>query len=45
MNAILNLLITIVAIGTIFLFATFFIVLGLHKREIREIISKFISFK
>jgi len=40
MNEIFNLLITIVAIGIVSLFATFFIICGLHKKEIWEKIYK-----
>ena len=40
-----NLIVIIVAIGIMSLFATFFIVLGLHKKEIWQEIYKHISFK
>lgn len=45
MNGILNLIIKIVAIGVVSLFATFFIIVGLHKKEIWEEIYKKHDFK
>lgn len=42
MSGIINLVISIVAIGGISLFATFFIIMGLHKEEIwKEIKNRF----
>ena len=40
MSGIVNLVISIVAIGGISLFATFFIIMGLHKKEIWQEIRK-----
>jgi len=45
MNSVLNLIIVIVALGVGTLFAAFFIVLGLNKKEIWGKIYKNISFK
>ena len=45
MRIFINILIIIVAIGVVSLFATFFIILGLNKKEIWEEINKHISFK
>ena len=45
MKGIINFLIIIVAIGGISLFATFFIILGLHKKQIWEEMLKHINFK
>lgn len=45
MKEFVNLVVIIVAIGIASLFATFFIMLGLHKKEIWEEIYKHISFK
>lgn len=41
----INLIVIMVAIGIVSLFATFFIVLGLHKKEIWQEIYKHITFK
>ena len=45
MSGLVNLVISIVAIGVVSLFATFFITVGLHKKEIWEEIRKHITFK
>ena len=45
MNGIFNFIITIVAIGIVSLFATFFIIVGLHKREFWEELHKKYNFK
>lgn len=45
MSGFLNFLIFIVAIGVVSLFATFFIICGLNKREIWNEIYKKILFK
>jgi len=45
MSEVLNVIKYIVVIGTSVLFAAFFIIMGLHKREIWEEIKKHITFK
>lgn len=40
MSRLVNLVISIVAIGIVSLFATFFIIMGMHKKEIWEEIYK-----
>ena len=45
MSEVLNIIKYIVVIGTSVLFAAFFSILGLHKREIWEEIKKYITFK
>ena len=45
MNGITNFIITIVAIGIVSLFVTFFIILGLHKKELWDEIYKRYKFK